>query len=604
MSQEFVSETVPNADSGNPPWRRPGLWTPTILTALCGSMRYLTKHLTDSPIGLMFMFWGPAGCFLLYLIWWLFFSRRTWTERLAGLGGAIVVIALSAVFSHPSMQMAMAMDLPFYMLVLWTLALWVFNESPWVRPIAVPLALLPAAFLVMSLRLEGITGGFNAEFSWRWTKKAEETYIASLGAPKTAAKSASAKPVELTEGDWPAFRGPNRDNIVRGAKVRTDWNKNPPRELWRHRIGPGWSSVAVVGERAFTQEQRGPSEAVVCFNLLDGKEVWSHVDDTRFEEPIAGPGPRATPTFADGRLFTIGGKGLLNAFDAATGEKLWSHDLVKEFEAGLKDELNPPETAADKKTAVPMWGFAGSPLVQQDHVIVYVGAKDKGVAVYNAADGKLVWAAGTGGHSYTSPHLATLAGVGVIVNTTNKAIQGLDPSSGKVLWSDNRELGQVVPCVQPSVHPGDRVALGTSFGTGTRVLEIKKAENGLEATPLATFTVFKPYFSDYVTIGDIGYGFDGDSFVCVDLKAGKKLWSAGKRYGSGQVLLLADQKLLLVVSEMDGRVVLVPADQSSFKEIGSFKALAGKTWNHPVLAHGKLIVRNGEEIACFDVGEK
>jgi outer membrane protein assembly factor BamB len=339
-------------------------------------------------------------------------------------------------------------------------------------------------------------------------------------------------------------------------------------------------------------------------SLEDGRERWAHVDETRFEEPIAGAGPRATPTFANGRIFTMGGNGLVSAFDAATGEKLWSHDLPKEFEAGLKEELNPAGTEESKKTAVPMWGFAGSPLVIGDKVIVYVGAKDKGVAVFNAVDGKPGWSSGSGGHSYTSPHLATIAGVGMILNTSNKAIQGLDPESGKLLWSHDLKLGQVVPCVQPSVQPGDRVAIGTSFGIGTDVVSVVKSGESFSANKLDTFRTFKPYFSDYVTVGDIAYGFDGAYFCCVDLKTGKKLWNAGRRYGAGQVLLLADQNLLLVTSEMDGNVVLVPVDQSGHKETARFKAVTGKTWNHPVLAHGKLIVRNGEEIACFDVAEK
>jgi len=594
MSQDSLSETAPAVAAP----RRQGVVTPIILTLLCAGTLYLTKYITDSPSGMMVMFMGPAVCSLLFLIWWLFFSGRSWTERLAGLAGVVVVVALAILFSDKSMQMALMMNLPVYLLICWTLAILVFQGAPSVRPIAVPIALLPAAFLCMSLRLDGITGGFDAQFAWRWTKKAEEEYVA-----KPAKTATGSKALELTAGDWPAFRGPNRDSILRGVKIRTDWTKNPPKELWRSKIGPGWSSVAVVGDHVFTQEQRGPVEAVVCFSLEDGREIWSHVDDERFEEPIGGPGPRATPTFANGRLFTVGAKGLLNAFDAATGEKLWSHDLAKENDAGLKEAI-PAEGRADAgKSPVPMWGFAGSPLVIGDKVVVYVGAKDKGIAVFNAADGKPVWSGGAGGHSYVSPHFATLAGVGMILNTTNKTVQGLDPANGKVLWSQEKELGQVVPCVQPSVHPGDRVAVGTSFGTGTRMTSVVKSGDAFTSSDLGTFTTFKPYFSDYVLIDDTAFGFDGANFGCFDLKNGKRVWKGG-RYGSGQVLLLADQNLLLVVSEMDGNVVLLPADKSGHKELGKFKALKGKTWNHPVVAHGKLIVRNGEEIACYDVSEK
>src|SRR5262249_34709213 len=139
-----------------------------------------------------------------------------------------------------------------------------------------------------------------AASEWRWTPTAEELYLAgeaSGGAPAEAARAALA----LGPGDWPGFRGPNRDGVVSGLRIATDWGTTPPKLLWRRRVGPAWSSVAVVGDRLYTQEQRGESEVVLCLSADTGREVWAHKDAVRFFENVSGAGPRATPTFAGGR---------------------------------------------------------------------------------------------------------------------------------------------------------------------------------------------------------------------------------------------------------------------------------------------------------------
>src|SRR5262249_625934 len=147
------------------------------------------------------------------------------------------------------------------------------------------------------------------------------------------------QPVVLQPGDWPGFRGKDRDGRYKGARIATDWDERPPRQVWRQRVGPGWSSFAVVGTRLYTQEQRGPNEAVVCYDAGSGAELWSHEDAARFSETMAGPGPRATPTFHEGKIYAQGATGKLNCLDAATGRVLWSHDV-----------------AADSGAALPLWG--------------------------------------------------------------------------------------------------------------------------------------------------------------------------------------------------------------------------------------------------------
>jgi outer membrane protein assembly factor BamB len=366
--------------------------------------------------------------------------------------------------------------------------------------------------------------------------------------------------------------------------IDADWAASPPRELWRKPVGPGWSSFAVVGDRLYTQEQRGENEAVVCMEADTGKEIWAHLDDKRFSEPVAGAGPRATPTFHDGRIYAQGATGVLNCLDARTGAKIWSADIAK-----------------DSGAAVPMWGFSASPLVLQGLVIVFAGGPGgKAVHAYKADTGEAAWAAGEGKLSYCSPQAAKIGGVEQILFCTEKGLVAFSPTGG-VLWQNDWAV-DAPRVVQPALVGDSDVLLGTGMGNGTRRVHVEGSGTDWKTSEVWLTKDFKPYFNDLVIAKGHLYGFDGEFFTCVDLEKGEKRWKA-RGYGSGQVLLLAEQNLLLVLSEK-GEVALLEANPQKRVELpGKFQAIQGKTWNHPVVAHGKLFVRNGEEMACYKVGK-
>ncbi len=315
-----------------------------------------------------------------------------------------------------------------------------------------------------------------------------------------------------------------------------------------------------------------------AYNLKTGEPVWKHRDAARFWESNAGAGPRGTPTLANGRVYTLGGTGILNALDARDGAVVWSRNAV-----------------ADTGRQIPDWGIASSPLVVDDLVIA---ATAGWLAAYDAATGKPRWFGPKHGGGYSSPQLATIDGVAQIVLVTGLGAVGLAPSDGTVLWTLEWAGDSIV---QPAVIAGGDLLIGSGSGlaakNGMLRLAVAHEPGGWIVKERWTSSGLKPYFNDFVVHQGHAFGFDGSILACIDLEDGTRKWKGG-RYGHGQLLLLPDQNLLLVLSE-DGELALVSATADKFTELARVPAIEGKTWNHPVLAGDILLVRNGEEMAAF-----
>jgi outer membrane protein assembly factor BamB len=364
------------------------------------------------------------------------------------------------------------------------------------------------------------------------------------------------------------------------VRIETDWSRSKPVELWRRPIGPGWSSFAVHGDLLYTQEQRGEEELVSCYNMTTGAPVWRHSNATRFWESNGGAGPRGTPTLSGDRVYTFGATGILNALNARDGAVVWSRNA-----------------ASDTQKKIPMWGFASSPLVLGDVVII---ATSGVLAAYDAATGNPRWVGPAGTSGYSSPQLATIDGVTQILLLNTSGVVSVDPADGKLLWKYAWEGDGIV---QPSVIAGTDVLMGSgsglNAGNGMRRVAVTHGSAGWSAEERWTSAGLKPYFNDFVVHKGHAYGFDGSILACIDLTDGKRKWKGG-RYGHGQLVLLHDQDVLLVLSE-EGELALVAAAPDQFKELARFPALKDKTWNHPVLAGDVLLVRNGEEMAAFRI---
>jgi outer membrane protein assembly factor BamB len=588
-------------------------------------LRYVVpKFVPDALfIGVMGQFVGA----ILIILWWLFFSRAPWRERIAMLVLMIGAIFITSRIVHESMVKD-AMGMQFYTMAIPVMcfalafAAALTKKFPLrARRSAMVAAILVACSVWTLIRTEGVTGDFDNEFAWRWSETPEERLLAQAPnqpaavppAPTEPVKKAdpvpepqtqstpAAAPIEPTrksqakaetetaapamqsttpleapkEADWPGFRGSKRDSIIHGVRIARDWSASPPVEIWRRAVGPGWSSFAADGDRIYTQEQRGEEEIVACYNKNTGEPVWAHRDAARFWEATAGAGPRGTPTLSNGHVYSFGATGIVNALNASDGSVIWSRNAAK-----------------DTNRKIPDWGFSSSPLVIDDVLIIAAGGQLIG---YDIDTGNPKWRGPKDGSDYSSPQFVTIDGIPQVL-LLSRGITSVAPANGKVLWKHELPPG-IVRIVQPAVIVDGEILLNSGGRTSVRRIAVIHESNRWSVKEQWVSTGLKPHFSDFVIHDGHVFGFDSSILSCIDLKNGERKWKGGK-YGHGQLLLLANQDLLLILTEK-GELALVNARPDEFKEVARVPAIKGKTWNHPVLVGNTLLVRNGEEMAAF-----
>ena len=491
--------------------------------------------------------------------------------------------------TYQSLSIILASMLTVALLTAWWVLL---SKTPWkYRLLGIAALLLGAVTLNYSLRFEGFSGDMIPQYDFSWSPT--ETELTARLQDKTepaspAATAPSATAWQVQDNDWPQYRGPERDGIVRHARVPRDWRPSEP--LWKIPIGLGWSSFAVVGDFAFTQEQRGEYEAITCYDSQTGRLRWMHQNRARFSESLGGDGPRATPTFHDGYLYCQGATGILDCLNARTGQLIWTRNILTDAGAA-----NIP------------WGMAGSPLIHGDLVIVSPGGSNSSSLVaYDRISGERVWGGGASQASYSSPILQRVWDEEQIWIFNGKGLFAHDPADGRVLWNfpyaNRPKINVAQPIALEPADPDDRsvyVALPTGYSTGTTMLRLSQgtgADHDWKIQSQWKSRYLKPKFSTVVVKGQYAYGADEGILTCIDFKnQGKRRWKDG-RYGYGQLLLLGD---LLLIQAESGDVVLVEADPERFRETSRFSALEGKTWNHPAIGNSLLLLRNGQEACAF-----
>ena len=395
-------------------------------------------------------------------------------------------------------------------------------------------------------------------------RKTLPNYAALEASRRTQMKSASS--ATGTNAYWTGFRGPNQDGHYRQTPITP-----APRLLWKQPIGGGYASFAYGEGRAFTIEQRRQNETAVAYDIESGRELWTDSWPTEFTEPLGGDGPRATPAYNEGRVYFLGALGELRCLAAADGQLLWR---------------------ANEGTANLTYGVSASPLIVGDRLIV---VRDNAIA-YNKTNGVRIWAFTKEPPAYSSPMLATFGGQRQLLLVGKTRAMGLSMEDGKLLWDfpwivlqGNRNIAQ------PLLLSSNRFFLSAGYGTGCAAIEVTPAG----ARELWRNKNLKNKFTSSVFWQNQIYGLDEDMLACLDADTGKRKWKDG-RYGYGQLLLASGY---LVILCGNGDLAFVKAIPDSHQEVLRIPGIEGKTWNHPALEHGKLLVRNASEMACFLIGQ-
>jgi outer membrane protein assembly factor BamB len=417
---------------------------------------------------------------------------------------------------------------------------------------------------------------------WRWTTEEKEAFY-------DRRELADAPSNSWAEYSYPQYLGHDRNAVVNGLLLATDWRTNPPELLWRRSIGAGWSAFSVDKEIAVTQEQQSEDEVVTAYALLTGEELWAHHrPNTRFDE-ASGAGPRSTPTIRSGYVYALGATGVLDCLSLTDGKSVWTRNILNDAGA---DNLQ--------------WGVSGSPLVIDGSVIVNPGGQEtaSSVIAYDATSGERIWNQGESEASYSSPMVAEIDGVRQIVVLNGPSLEGFSLDGNGRLWHYPWQVhgDAMINASQPVLVPNEsntseqRIFISSGYGKGCALLSVSRDDGDFRVQEVwAPNTTMKAKFTTPVYHQGYVFGLDEGILVCVDLSDGQRLWKKG-RYGHGQIMLVGS--IILVLAET-GEVCLVAADPTEHRELARFSAISGKTWNHAALAGPLLVVRNSNEAACY-----
>lgn len=397
----------------------------------------------------------------------------------------------------------------------------------------------------------------------------------------------------LTAGDWPEWRGPNRDGSVAAFRVPARW-VDSARLVWRKEVGTGHSSPIVVADRIYQHSRQGDDEVVACYALEDGRQLW--ID--RYPVPYTmnpaasghGKGPKSTPAASGGKLFTFGIDGILSVYDLENG-RLYTRQVYY---------------STTQKTSSPDFGTAMSPLVDDGVVIAHVGARDDGaLTAYEISGGELRtrWRWTGDGPGYASPIVAELAGTRAIVTQTQKMLVVLSAATGELLWSMPFETPYVQNIVTPVVYRD--LVIFSGLDKGVFALRFKRGARGLESETVWETRDASFYMSSPVVFGDLLVGFshlNRGQFVVLDARSGKKLWAGEPRRGENASLLHAGEIFFLLTN--DGTLTVARASTQGLETLRGYTVASDPVWAHPVVigrTGTKVLVRSATSLALWDL---
>ncbi len=378
--------------------------------------------------------------------------------------------------------------------------------------------------------------------------------------------------------DWPQFRGLARDGIASSSELAGTWEEAGLEELWRLSIGPGFSGISVKGNGLYSQWTENDKEVLYRLDSATGQEIWRRPIDEAFEEEF-GDGPRSTPTVDDREvLFALSSKGKLWAVKSIDGEVLWSKDLHRRYGGDGYGR-----------------GYASSPLIFGELVILHVGPT-RSVVALNRQNGEEIWAVGEGRSASSSAIVAAIDGKAHVVSTLGEGLVGLDPATGRELWSFPWPTKFGLNIAMPVAVGANRFMISSGYDQGAALVEVTRNAPGHRVEVVWENRLFRNHFSTSVVVGDAIYGFDNGILKCLNASSGEVHWMA-RGYGKGSVVVSQDQ--LIVLSD-DGDLALLRATPERHVELARVEGvLAGKSWTSPTLAEGRLYVRNHSELVAL-----
>jgi outer membrane protein assembly factor BamB len=401
-------------------------------------------------------------------------------------------------------------------------------------------------------------------------------------------------------GNWPQWRGPLRDGVSTETGLLAAWPQGGPPKVWTTTgLGAGFSSVAVAGGHIYTMGDRSGGQFLIALDEETGKEQWATRLGAVFVEGSGYSGPRGTPTVDGALLYAIDTDSDIVCLDSATGKERWRKNLEKDFGGRMMSG----------------WNWAESPLVDGERVIVTPGGARTGMVALDKHTGIEIWRAvfprlgskGADGAGYSSIVVSNGGGVKQYVQLTGRGLVGIRASDGAFLWGNNDVANDVANISTPVVK-GNYVFASTSYDTGSVMVELSPAAEGKVTARQKYFLspgTFQNHHGGFVLIGDYLYGGHGQSRgvpVCIDLATGKMMWPPARNAGEGSAAVMAADGHLYFRYQ-NGMMLLLEAAPQGYRETGSFQipGVRNPSWSHPVVAAGRLYLREQDALHVYNV---
>jgi len=425
--------------------------------------------------------------------------------------------------------------------------------------------------------------------------------VVALGMLVSVAYLAAQEPYP-EQAEWRQWGGPNRDFTVDVQGLADSWPEGGPREIWSRPLGLGHSSIVVDDGLLFTLyrpgrevSRRGPwadEEVVVALDASTGETVWEYVYPAEPVDFSQGAGPHATPLVVGDLLFTSGTNKQIHAFEKRTGRLVWSHDLVEDF--GAPPLLVRPAVKA---------GYAVSPVAWGDLIILQAGGEGQAVMALRQQDGEVAWRSGDFLVSESSPLVIDVDGQAQVVVFAGRAVHGLDPGSGRLLWSHPHDTSGDMNNSMPTWGGDNLLIVSSGYNQGTRALRLTRSDETTDVEEVWFTNRFKLMFANALRTGSVLYGTHGDFgpafLTALDVLTGETLWQA-RGFGRSS-LILADGKAFIL--DEDGELVLARLSRDGVEELDRATIFQTTSWTAPSLVGTTLYARDRARIVALDVGD-